>query len=479
MAKLLTDINKQIRSDFNSIIEAKLKGKNKELSDLQQKNKDLEKEIQSLNNKIQKNNGLIEENNKEIDNLEQQTKDFNNAEFERYNKLQKEKNEIEKKTQSKNKEKDEKINSIYMTRALGPILTSELFTEVINEARSKLKKEPERSDYCIFNDFFGILDKMLQTKKCICEREITPEIEQMINQQKRRALYVDENEIFSRISTDMDDFKEKHEDIIKYTETLNVEIAEMLNNKKKIDEELKTINSAAFRSNMKELMKKLDELRKKNRKLEEEIETLNRDIQLKQNEIENNKKDIDTLISEINDPEVAKEKKQYEIKLNFVELCKKISSTLQKRFDILLTEHVAKMMTEYFKKIDWEGKYWRGFKIDENWRLLFVNEVGQTITLASEAQKKIIMISFICALIDIRKIKIPWIIDNVLSDLSGENVRGLALHACGNQDFPQQFFFFTEDEWNRIRPFIEGKILQKFVFNKLSSDRTELMEESV
>ncbi len=479
MVKLLNDINKKIKSDYFLIVESKLKDKKKELNDLTQKNKDLEKEIRSLENKIQRNKESIEENNREIENLEQQTKDFKNEEFERYTKLQREKNEIEKKILSKNREKDEIINSIYIARSLGPIISSEQFNVIITEAKNKLKKAPERSNYCDFPDFHEILEKMLQTKKCICEREITPEIEQMINQQKRRSLYIDQNEIFHRISTDIDDFKEKHEDKIKDIENINQQIAEILNMKKSIDEQLQTINPATFRNNMKDLIKKLGELRNKNRKLEEENEKCARDIQLKQNEIENNQKDIETLISEINDPEVVKEKKQFDIKSDFVELCKKFCLTLQKRFDLLLTEHVAKMMTEYFKKIDWEGKYWRGFKIDENWRLLFVNEVGQTITLASEAQKKIIMISFICALIDIRKIKIPWIIDNVLSDLSGENVSGLAMHACGNQEFPQQFFFFTEDEWKRIKEFIEARLLQKFLFNKLSSDRTELKEESV
>ncbi len=479
MAKLLNDINKKIRSDFSSITESKLKGKNKELNELQSKNKELEKEIQGLNSKIQKNRDLIEENNKEIDNLELQTKDFKNDEFEQYNKLQKEKNEIEKKIQLRNKEKDEILNSIYITRSLGPIFTSAHYKELLNEAKNKLKKEPERSNYCDIENFYDLLEKMLQTKKCICEREITPEIEQMIDKQKRRSLIIDQNAIFNHISNTNEEFEVNHEDKVKNIENLNANIAQLLNLKKQTENELNIINPATFRGNMKDLIKKISELRKKNEKLEESNEGFNRDIQIKQNEIENNQKSIEILIAEIKDPELAKEKKDFENKINFVSLCKEINSTLQKRFDVLLTEHVAKMMTEYFKKIDWEGKYWRGFKIDENWRLLFVNEAGQTITLASEAQKKIIMISFICALIDIRKIKIPWIIDNVLSDLSGENVRGLALHACGNQDFPQQFFFFTEDEWNRIRQFIEGKVVQKFVFNKLSSDRTELKEEPI
>ena len=156
-----------------------------------------------------------------------------------------------------------------------------------------------------------------------------------------------------------------------------------------------------------------------------------------------------------------------------------MNKVLQKRFDVILTEHVAKMMTEYFQKIDWEAKFWQGFKIDENWQLFFINELGQPISLASDAQKKIIMISFICALIDVRKIKIPWIIDNVLSELSGENITGFAKHACGNISFPQQFFFFTEDEWIRIQPELAGKILKEFTTNKLSSIETELIEVEI
>ena len=470
----LSDIHKKLKSDLSTFISSKLKDKNNESNDLKSKNKELKENLR----KIQKYEKDIEENLCLINEYEFQTKDYKNDEYEKYNNLQKQVSEINKKIRSKQKEVHEIINSIYIPLSVSSIFTSKKFKEKFMNAKNKLKSAPPVSKYCKFKDFFEILEEIAKTKTCICGRAITDEIELEFYEQRRRTLILDNQMIYNEILLKLNDFGQNFKEEINKVEEHKKELANLLSESKGVKEELSTIDSASFNRNMNDLLKKIEELRKKNRDLEDKITDF-KDIQNKQDKIQSNQNTIDLRISETNDPEIAQDKKKYGIQMDFIDLCKDINHSLQKKFDMVLIEHVVKMMTEYFKKIDWEGKFWRGFKMDENWKLMFVNESGQTIALASEAQKKIIMISFICALIDIRKIKIPWIIDNVLSDLSGENVRGIAQNACGNQDFPQQFFFFTEDEWNRIKSFLEGKILQKFVFNKLSSDSTELTEESV
>lgn len=480
MFQRLKNLYDKHKKTTNEIIMKKLTGKEKKADTLSKQSKDLERENESIKKKIEKLEEKKKENENFIEKNEAKTRSYNDDELQRFNSLKREIGETEKDIKKIEKSMNDLISKNYIDISTKLLFTDELFARKLKEAKSQLKKVPKASIYADFDNFNDILKRMRDTSSCVCGREVTEEVNNLINEQLKRTLYDDQNKIYNYLlenfETDSDpNYLEKDHEI----KLLNNNLIELMKNKNELTRQIDSIDISHINKDCKETLNKINDFRAKNQAIDDDIQSHERNIEMNEQKIRDLDAEFEALSEEIKDPKIIEEKDTYKQQLEFLSLCMDMNKVLQKRFDVILTEHVAKMMTEYFQKIDWEAKFWQGFKIDENWQLFFINELGQPISLASDAQKKIIMISFICALIDVRKIKIPWIIDNVLSELSGENITGFAKHACGNISFPQQFFFFTEDEWIRIQPELAGKILKEFTTNKLSSIETELIEVEI
>lgn len=447
----------------------------KELRKLADKHK---KEVDSLKIKKVKGNLKIVKIEEDIDDLSEQIKDYNEKKANKYVEFQKKEMEIEGTIQKQSTELNKKISNLYVDQQVSSLINWFELKEKLVKVEEMLPEIPEKTKFDQFSEYREILKQIIKNKLCICETFITDEMESKFLLQLSKKDILSQHQLISQL----------FEDYVKYPIELIDNLDDLVLNSKNISDlekkvgliqqKMKKIKPTKFRRDVEAKIGEIEKLKNELKRLKKIKESIDINIEDKKNSVNEYEIELEDLKVRQENPKLSEEQDKYKEMKFFTDLCKITLEKLKNLYEFKLREDVGILITSYFKNIDWEGKFWEGFTIDEDWNIHFVNKENQTISLPSDGQKKIIIISFISALIDIHRFKIPWIMDNVLSELSDLNIEGFAEQIKKNMNFPQQIFFFSETEWGDIKKFLKGSVLQGYTFNKISATQSRIKEVS-
>lgn len=403
-------------------------------------------------------------------------KDFNQEEADKYIQLKNEANEINDEIQKLARNLNNSIKKTYVNYQFSKLINDAELAILLKKTKKNLPEIPKDTKFSHFSDYTDILNLILESGECLCGEKISKETRQQFDLQTRKndieAFHLIRKEsikhlksitqVDSRVLTDFQDQYIKIRDLEKKY-------------KKKL-REVKKNKPKGLAKKPKKILGEIEKIENKIKKTDNKIANLESSIADTKDELKNIKSEIADITEKLDDPDLEGVKQKFAKQRFHLFLINYFLESAKKRYQIKIQSDVERLITNYFKEIDWEGKFWDGFKIDEEWGIKFVDNRNHSITLPSDGQKKIIMIFFICSLIELHRFKIPWLMDNVLSEISDLNIEGFAKQIISNKEFPQQVFFFSITEWGDIRRYLENAVMQAFTFEKLSAIESSLKE---
>lgn len=446
-----------------------IKENKKKFSELEREKERLEKSIDdAVKHKVKK----IRQKKKlkgTYDNKHEQTKDFNQAQLDTYLTLKQEANRINEESRKLSRNVNKIIDRVYVDHMFDQILRYPAVRKNLKIAESDLPTVPEDTEFSHFKDYYDILKQIIDSGECICGTKISDDIKESFGEQIIKENIQAYHTIHKESMKQLESIKPVEQELLD-------EISKKSQQAKKLEKDYKKKLRQMENSKPKGLAKKPRKILKEMESIEKEIKKIDGQI----TELENHqdeskvrlkelKSEIDEIKKKINDPALEEKKKRFTKLKFYLRLTWDFLEAAKKKYKLKLQQDVEHLITSYFKEIDWEGKFWDGFKIDEDWEIKFVDKNDHSITLPSDGQKKIIMISFICSLIELHRYKIPWLMDNVLSEISDLNIEGFSKQIISNEEFPQQMFFFSITEWGDIRRYLQPAVMQAFGFEKLSA----------
>ncbi|MHA1872306.1 MAG: hypothetical protein ACTSXF_15305, partial [Promethearchaeota archaeon] len=439
----------------------------------------LSRQIETRKEQIQKTDKSIHDLNEEIEALRLKIQHLNEEDYDTFIKIDEDFNEKKNALQSIKKFLNRKIRAYVLKAIFVKIIDKDSIKDALSAEAGTLESTDKYEDYKYLNDYAGLLDKILNDKKCICGAPLNKETIERFEKIKNIHL--------------IEGMNQKHNDLKNNIHILDQDyidqIKEIIRLKKQYDQITKDFIT----------VQKTYDLYQKGK--QKNIKTIIRTIRTKEHEIEKKKQRMDKLSEEIEkfekeirDKEVQSEQINSEtleddiirqndefIYLQFITkyILKDSLKVLKSLYEKYIIKNIQSLITEFFKKVEWDRDFWSGLEINDDWKIMLKDIRKNKYDLPSDAQKKIIMISLICALATIRVHKITWVIDNAPSKISGDNLKGLARLMLDNSSFPLQIFFLTDDEYDTLKPLIASKLRKVITLRKTSASESKIEEVQI
>lgn len=475
LSNIISKLRDYIETEERQWVLKNIKTNKERLQELDKLVKQCEREIQTLNNKNVNFKKQSIELNEQLGKIREQTKDFNQEDVDKYVQLEKEISELKKDQQDKTEQLNRAIIQTYFQYKIAMLVEGNDYKKKILDIKNKLPEKPSVNEFTKFQDYIKIIQIILKNDRCICESPLSKEIKVKFEHQLKRDSIETQYQIVEELSGYVPNSQTDFSIQLSNIKTIKEEIFNIKKKLTPLSDQIKKFKPKTF---IKEIQEKIKQIEKIEKDLNE-IKKKQNQIQDEINELEEKKEDCEKEYEELKEKEqddsLKDQQNHYKELRMYVELASIILKECQKLYERELQDYIQNLITHYFKDIDWEGNFWKGFQIDENWRIQFINQENQSITLPSDGQSKIIMFSLICSLIELHRFKIPWIVDNILSEISDLNIKGFASQVISNREFPQQIFFFSKTEWSDIKKYLEKNVYQCFTFKKTSASTSMII----
>jgi DNA sulfur modification protein DndD len=410
---------------INYVLELLEAGYRNEISKKNKKNRELEninnriKEIEEITKPHKERLTRLEYKIKEVkQKIEDINKSLRNLDVERINLLLDKENELRLSEEKYSKDIEElrkELKLIFLNEISFWFLFSGIF--LLKNELDRLEKEglipPPISPQ--------IVSKILQEGKCICGRELTPEVENELqellkniseNKSASEQLYKLNLSLYAN-KKDFDSLASKINGLLNKKFEYETKLTEIRKNIKDISEDLKNIN----KEDVNKLQIERETLEKNLEKLETEKVEVSADLRNYETERQFLLADFNKRSSSIGGTELLNKKLQ---------LSSSLRGKIQGVFDEILVNVVNelnKKTKECFKEMFWDNIRFINYdiKLNNNFELEVISpEENNMIKYLSTGEKKVLALSFMTALIDFYGFDFPLVIDAPFTALQKE-----------------------------------------------------------
>jgi len=448
--KRINDILEMLESDYRNEI-SKRNRKNKELEKINEKIIEIEEILKNLQKRLIKLESKIRQRKQRVDEINKTLRNFDEKNIN----LLLEKEENLKLLEDKYNNEIEKLR-----KNLKNIFLNEISFWFLFPGISSLKKELdmlEKKGLIPPPISQQLIRKIFEEERCICGRKLTHEMRKELenlleniseNKSHLEGLYKLNLSLFA----DKKDFEvlvSKVKNLLDKKSEYETKLIDIRKNMKHLSEELKNIKSEdvyRLQSEKEVLEEELEDL--KTEKIEISVDINDYEIEKQFLEADFNKKS-----SKIGSTELLNRKLQLssylreKLKMIFDELLAKIINELNKK----TKECFQEMFWDNIKFIDYE------IKLNENFDIEVISPQGNNmINDLATGEKKVLVLSFMTALIDFYGFDFPLVIDAPFTALQKE-VKMKVLDTLLNISKQKQVIIFT------IRP--EKELMEKLTEN--------------
>jgi len=463
----LTDKSAELRKGIRGA-SSEIEDISKAIDLLTQSKRELVEKIENLSKKITE----AEKNKEDIDDKLRKFTKFDVPE------LQKERDRLEieiKKIDDKIKDKENEIRRHFASGIIFILGFSALKSayEMIDQRKKGIKQPRIPPD--IREKF---LKDLLTCHQCICGTELSEgspqreSIEKLLNSVKFTSKISDSaDEGYYKIANILEKCKKFKSERVE----LEKEYQDLCDDRKKKDQRLKEISERLKGMPVDEIQS-LESLRDS---FEDEIRKCIAERAQKELQIKTVEEKIKMKNAEFK-KELEKDKKQKKLRLK-LELCDKSIKALngiKEKVAKELRERVEQKTKEYFLNLHWKKEVFKDVKIDENYEISIINNLGtECLGTLSAGERQILALSFMAALSSVSGFEAPVIIDTPLGRISGKPKEKIARSLPKYLENSQLTLLITDQEYTpTVRNNMKERIGKEF---ELRYDEEEVNTEIV
>ena len=320
-----------------------------------------------------------------------------------------------------------------------------------------------------------IIDDTLSTSVCvICKREITEEIETMLNNIRNQIpdkKLSDEVQNFWReidikrrnLKNIKSNLKVKLEDI----KETNLRVNELRN---QISEEKKYVPRTLDDFNIHAKFEKLNEVTETIADLQNQLEQTRNAITSQKRAYEQQQKSLESRLRK------NSKMKEIGVKLNFVREAKKTMEKVKEQVKRSMIAHVQQYTSDGFKQLVWDPENWEDVTIADDWTVsaMTSNNFKFLCYNLSEGQRHVLGIAFMSSLGKATGNLVPFVFDSPFGRISEEPIKNIGKNLRPLMEDRQVVLFITDTEDKNIRPHIEDIIGQKYILDKRSATESKI-----
>ena len=320
-----------------------------------------------------------------------------------------------------------------------------------------------------------IIDDTLLTSVCvICKREITEEIETMLNNIRDQIpdkKLSDEVQNFWReidikrrnLKNIKSNLKVKLEDI----KETNLRVNELRN---QISEEKKYVPRTLDDFNIHAKFEKLNEVTETIADLQNQLEQTRNAITSQKREYEQQQKSLESRLRK------NSKMKEIGVKLNFVREAKETMEKVKEQVKRSMIAHVQQYTSDGFKQLVWDPENWEDVTIADDWTVsaMTSNNFKFLCYNLSEGQRHVLGIAFMSSLGKATGNLVPFVFDSPFGRISEEPIKNIGKNLRPLMEDRQVVLFVTDTEDKNIRPHIEDIIGQKYILDKRSATESKI-----